>query len=436
MFCREIQLLCKAQSKESRLSMNGFFQKIMPGKKVRLVAILVIAVAAILLGAWAMSRGTVSVPTAVVERGEFTDALPLRGEVQALKSVTISAPAGAGDLRIIKIAPEGVAVKKGDVVVLFDATKTEQDLAQYKSALKSSEAEIAQAKAQERLKAEADQTAVMKAKFDVQKAKLDASKNEILSEIDGAEKKLLVADAEQALRQAEDQLKSDHDDNAAKIADAEQKRKLNLYNVQLTEHNLGTLTLRAPADGIVSLLQVWHPSGGMAVLKPGEQAWPGAPIANLPDLSTLHITVRVDESDRGRLQTGQKVTAHFDALPDREFTGQVKQISTTASQDFTGGWPFARNFAVELTLDQGDPRMRPGMSTSVRVTVDRVANAVMIPSQASFQKSGRTVAYVLQGTKFEERSIDVGRRSGDKLLIAKGLQPGEKVAMQDPTLKE
>jgi RND family efflux transporter MFP subunit len=276
----------------------------------------------------------------------------------------------------------------------------------------------------------------MSARFDVEKAKLDASKSEILAEIDGAEKKLLVADAEQKLQQAEAQLKSDHDDNAAKIADAQQKRKQNAYNVQLAEHSLAALTLRAPSSGIVSLLQVWHPSGGMSVLKPGEQAWPGAPIANLPDLSTLHITVRVDESDRGKMQSGQKVTAHFDALPDREFTGQVRQISTTATQDFTGGWPFARNFAVELSLDQTDMRLRPGMSTSVRVVVDRVANAVMIPSQASFQKSGRTVAYVLNGTKFEERAINIGRRSGDRLLVAKGLQPGEKVALQDPTLKE
>ena len=187
---------------------------------------------------------------------------------------------------------------------------------------------------------------------------------------------------------------------------------------------------------MVALLQVWHPGGGMAVLKAGEQAWPGAPIANLPDLSTLHISVRVDESERGRLQTGQKATIHFDALPDREFTGQVKQISTSASRDFTGGWPFPRNFTLEIALDQTDTRLRPGMSTSVHVTVDRVPNAIMIPAQSSFQKSGRTVVYVLNGSKFDERAIDVGRRSGDRLLIAKGLEPGEKVALQDPTSKE
>ena len=416
--------------------MPNIFRHATRGKKMKLTAILVVGVTAIVVGAWALSRGSVSIPTAVVERGEFSDALPFHGEVKALNSVAISAPSGAGDLQIVKIAPDGAPVKQGDVVVQFDATKTEQDLAQYKSALRSSDAEIAQAKAQAKLTQEADQTAVMTARFDVEKAKLDASESEILSDIDGSEKKLLVADAEQKLRQSEAQLKSDHDDNAAKIADAEQKRQQNFYNVQQSEHSLRALTLRAPASGIVALLQVWHPGRGVSVLKAGEQAWPGAPIAELPDTSTLRVSMRVDESDRGRLQVGQKVTAHFDALADRDFTGQIKEISAIATQDFTGGWPISRNFVVEIALDQSDARMRPGMTSNVRVTVDRVANAIMIPAQASFQKSGRTVAYVLNGTKFEERKIDIGRRSGDRLLIAKGLQFGEKVALQDPTLKE
>jgi HlyD family secretion protein len=416
--------------------MNKILHGAKLGTRVKAIAVVTVGVIVVIFGAWAFSRGTVTIPTAVVERGEFSDAMPFHGEVKAVQSVALSAPSGAGDLQIVRIAPDGVSVKRGDVVVQFDATKTEQDLAQYKSALNSSDAEIAQARAQSRLKEEADRTAVMKARFDVESAKLDASKNEILAEIDGAEKKLLVADAEQRLLQAAAQLKSDRADNAAKIADAEQKRKQNLYKVQQSEHSLAALTLRAPAAGIVALLQVWHPGVGMSVLKAGEQAWPGAAIAELPDLSTLHISMRVDESERGRLQLGQTITAHFDALPDRDFTGQTRQISAIATQDFSGGWPFPRNFDVEIALDQTDARLRPGMGASVRVTVDRVPNAIIIPAQASFQKSGRTVAYVLNGAKFGERTIEVGRRSGDRLLIAKGLQSGEKVAMQDPTLKE
>ena len=80
--------------------MPNIFRHATRGKKMKLTAILVVGVTAIVVGAWALSRGSVSIPTAVVERGEFSDALPFHGEVKAPNSVAISAPSGAGDLRL------------------------------------------------------------------------------------------------------------------------------------------------------------------------------------------------------------------------------------------------------------------------------------------------------------------------------------------------
>src|SRR5579872_5851509 len=121
------------------IRMRSFLQRRL-AKQLKIGAIAIMAAVALLLGAWAFSRGPALVPTAVVELGEFADAVPLHGELQVRKSVSISAPAGAGDLQIVKIAEDGAPVKQGDIVVQFDATKIEQDLAQYRSALKSSEA--------------------------------------------------------------------------------------------------------------------------------------------------------------------------------------------------------------------------------------------------------------------------------------------------------
>ncbi len=130
------------------------------------VAIIVLAGSGVVLGAVRLGKRTPTVPTIEVKRGEFLDSLQFRGEVKALKSVTISAPAEAGDLQIIKVSAEGTVVKPGDVVVEFDKTKTEQDLAQYRSSLKSAEAEIDQARAQARLTEEEDKTTVLKARYD------------------------------------------------------------------------------------------------------------------------------------------------------------------------------------------------------------------------------------------------------------------------------
>jgi HlyD family secretion protein len=130
------------------------------------------------------------------------------------------------------------------------------------------------------------------------------------------------------------------------------------------------------------------------------------------------------------------VTAHLDAIADREFSGRIAQISTIATSDFSGGWPFSRDFDLSIALDQTDQRIRPGMTARVTVVVEKIPNVLTIPVQASFQKSGQTVVYVWAGSKFEERAIQIGRRSGDRILVVHGLRPEDRVALEDPTARE
>jgi RND family efflux transporter MFP subunit len=409
-----------------RLSIQG---------KVAVIAIILVAASSVVFGAARLGRRSPTVATIEVKRGDFLDSADFRGEVKTLKSVTISAPAEAGDLRIVKLSPEGTPVEPGDLVVEFDKTKTEQDLAQYRSSLKSADAEIGQARAQARLAEEEDKTAVLKAGYEVEKAKLEASKQEIVSRIEGEEAKLKVTDAEQKLREAETKQKSDETLHKATIESKEQASKKAKYDAERAEHALAQMTLRAPSAGTVSLLQHWSGSS-MSSYRTGDRAWPGAAIAELPDATTLRISARVDETERGRLAANQPVTVQLNAIPDRQFTGHIEQIGAIASLDFSSGWPITRNFILEIVLDQTDPRLKPGISGQITVAVDRVPNAITIPAQAIFQKSGQNVAYVWRGTQFEERAIEVGRRSGDRIMVAKGVNAGEQVALKDPTSKE
>jgi HlyD family secretion protein len=411
------------------------FHRLSIQRKGMIVAIVLLAGSGVVLGAVHLGKRSPTVPTFQVRREEFLDSTQFRGEVKALKSVTISAPAEAGDLQIVKVSPEGTAVKPGDVVVEFDKTKTEQELAQYQSSLKSAEAEIGQARAQARLAQEEDKTAVLKVGYEVESARLEASKQEIVSKIEGEEAKLKVADAEQKLREAETKQKSDQTLNEATIESKEQASKKAKYDVERANRALAKMTQRAPSAGTISLLQHWSGSN-MTSYRPGDRAWPGAAIAELPDATTLRISARVDETERGRLAAKQPVTVQLNAIPDRQFTGHIEQIGAIASLDFSSGWPITRNFILEIVLDQTDPRFKPGITGQVTVIVDRVPNAVTIPTQAMFQKSGQNVAYVWRGTQFEERAIEIGRRSGDKIMVAKGVSPGEQVALKDPTLKE
>lgn len=399
-------------------------------RKLAVVVVLLVSCGAV-LGAVRWMGHSPSVPTLTIQRGEFVDSVQFRGEIKALKSIGINAPAEAGELQILKIAADGAQVKKGDVIVEFDKTRPEQELAQFRSGLKSAEAEIDQARAQARLTEEEDSTAVMKARYDIEVAKLEASKKEIVSRIEGAEAQLKVADAEQALHEAEQKLTSDRIASKATIQSKIDASRKAAYDVERTERALKQMSLIAPLAGMVSLVRGWRMDNDSA-FKPGDRAWPGAPIAELPDVSTLRISARVEETERGRLALQQPVTVHLDAIADRQFEGKIEKISTIASSDFGGGWPFPRNFDLAITLDQIDQRLKPGMTAQMTVVVERVPNAITLPAQASFQRSGKTVAYVWDGSKFQERTIEIGRLSGDRVLVVKGLKPEERVALRDP----
>jgi RND family efflux transporter MFP subunit len=388
-----------------------------------------------LLGTGHLNDRLTSIPIAEAKRGEFVDSMQLRGEMKALRSLSISAPAGAGDLLIVKLAADGSHVKKGDSVVEFDKTRTEQDLAQYKSALKAAQAEIEQTRAQARLTDEADLTAVSKAKYDLEAARLEAGKQEIISAIDGEKARLKVTDAEQKLKEAEQKLKSDRASSKATIANKVKAGEKAAFDARHALRSLNEMTLQSPSDGMVVLGQMWRPEGE-AVFKPGDRAWAGAPIAEIPDASTLRVTARVDETERGRLLEGQTVSLQLEAIPDRQFTAHIEEISTTASMDFSAGWPFPRNFMLQAVVDQSDSRLRPGMSAQLNVIVDKVSNVVTIPVQAAFQKSGRTVVYVQHGSVFHEQEIEARRRSGNQILVGKGLSGGERLALADPTGKQ
>jgi len=395
----------------------------------------IVAACVLLLGAIQYSHRAPAVPTIDVKRGEFLDSFQIRGEIAALKSIEITAPAEAGDLQILKVSADGAKVKPGDPIVEFDKTKTEQDLAQYRSSLKYASADIEQARAQAGLTEEQDLTAVSKARFDFESAQLDASKQEIVSKIQGAEAQLKVDDAKQALKEAEQKLKSDRDASKATIDGKIEASKKAAFDVERAETALSKMTLTAPAAGIVSLVPTWSPEGP-APFKAGDRAWPGATIAELPDTSSLRVTARIDETERGHLTVKQSVTVHLDAIPDKQFAGKVDEISTIASEDYTAGWPIPRNFDLRITLDQVDPRLRPGMTAQITIVVDRIPDVLIIPVEASFQKEGETFAYIWAGSKFREQKIEVSRRSGDRVVVSKGLEAGERIALEDPTTKE
>ena len=408
-----------------------------PVTRKRVLAFVVLACLVVAAGWWwRRPAGVSGIPVADVVAGDFLDTLPLRGEIKPVKSVVLNAPVvSGGDLRIVKLAGSGSAVRRGDPVVQFDTTTLQRTLEEKRSELKRAEAEIEKAGAQARMQEEQNATEQTRARNDVERARLDTTAADLLSPVDAEERRLALDDARQKLRATDEKVTSGRDANAADMESLRQKRDKALAEVKQAETNLASMTLTAPADGMVALMKNYSAAGSFSNppdFREGDRPWPGAAIAELPSMASIVAEAHVDEADRGRLQAGQAVTVRIDALPDKELTGRIADISTLARADI-GSWPPVRNFDVRISLATSDASLRPGMSATVRVVTDRVQRATLVPAASVFSKSGRTVVYVLTRGGFEERAIEVARRGSEQVAVARGVKPGERVALKDPT---
>ena len=175
------------------------------------------------------------------------------------------------------------------------------------------------------------------------------------------------------------------------------------------------------------------PFGGNQEFREGDRAWSGANVVELPDPNTLHVTGRLDESDRGRMRQGQKGTIKVDAVPDREYKVSVNEISVLARVDFSSGWPPPRNFDLKLGIEDPDARLRPGMSTTARVAVGTLPGVLLVPAEAVFVVDGRPVVYRRTRSAFEPTVVNVLRRGRDQIALASGAAVGDRIALKKPT---
>jgi multidrug efflux pump subunit AcrA (membrane-fusion protein) len=79
--------------------------------------------------------------------------------------------------------------------------------------------------------------------------------------------------------------------------------------------------------------------------------------------------------------------------------------------------------------------LRPGLLADVQITVEELPNVLHVPEQAVFQKGGKPVVYVKQKNgRFEAREVQLAEQSESMMVLSGGVEPGEIVALSDPTV--
>ena len=142
----------------------------------------------------------------------------------------------------------------------------------------------------------------------------------------------------------------------------------------------------APFNGVVTNLPVRE--GETVVV--GIQNAEGSTLMTLADMSVITAEVKVDETDIVNIQIGQPADVTVDALPGRTFKGHVTLVGDQAILRSTGiatsqsttGTEEAKDFKVVVTLDTPSDELRPGLSTTAKITTAHKTNVLTIPIQA------------------------------------------------------
>ena len=157
-------------------------------------------------------------------------------------------------------------------------------------------------------------------------------------------------------------------------------------------------------------------------------------LGDIPDLHTLELAGRIEETDRGRISATQDVVVRVDALPELVLPAKVSQISPLAETSMNE-FPPTRSFTASATILHPDPRLRPGMNGGMDIVVNRVPNAIAIPTKALFTRAGKPIVYLANGGRYRPVEVKVEARNPDEVAVS-GIPAGATVALVDVERKD
>jgi HlyD family secretion protein len=370
-------------------------------------------------------------PLATAHKGDFLVLVRSRGELTARRSEQLAAPLDVTDLQIVWAAPAGGEIKKGQSVIRFDPSRTQQDLNEKNSSLQQAQSTLDQAVAQARITEDQDKLDLSTAQYNVEKARLEASKQTIMSAIQGEESRIDLGLAEEKLKVQQTAMVTHKKSAEQKIAALERGRDTSKRLVELIQYQLTLMDLKSPLDGVINYMPNYS-QGWMNAqpFKVGDHAVPGGILAEIPDLSTLEMESKVDEVDRGRIAVGDTVLVHVDAFPEKVITAKLISITPLTEESFNE-WPPTRSFRAFAKLDNPDPRMRPGMNAASDVVETKIPNAISIPAKGLFTISGKPAVYVKVNGQYLATAVRIKAKNPDEVAI-EGIDAGTMVALAEP----
>ncbi|HLY98193.1 MAG TPA: efflux RND transporter periplasmic adaptor subunit [Candidatus Angelobacter sp.] len=355
----------------------------MSGKKIAIIVGVIVLLGGAIVGFTVNTqKNVIAVQTGKVLREDVVSQVTASGEIKPKTFVNVGANAMGRITRLF--VTEGQKVKRGQMLAQLENVQSSADVAAMRATLSSNEtdavaAEAALKTAQAQLNSSSADAAAKKIDFQraegLYKADLiarsDYDAKKAAAEISAA----VVAQDQARVAQAKATLDSSH----GHIGQA----KANLTHASDV---LSKSTYAAPFDGVVTYVPVHE--GETVVM--GIQNSPGSTLMTVADMSVITAEVHVDETDIVNVALGQAAEITIDALPGKTFHGEVTEIGDNAIVRSTGlattqstsSSQEAKDFKVVITLKDPPQTVRPGLSTTAKITTGSAHQVLTIPIQA------------------------------------------------------
>lgn len=377
---------------------------------------------------------TNQIPETKVVKGTFYVDVFEEGEVEAIRSINITSPNISwryGNLKITQIVKDGMEVKTGDTLVVFDAAEVRKAVVEAESRLAMNRAELERMSAQhqsdlEELRSDLEVTKIAQ---EISKIRYESAGYE--ANIKRKEIELNLEKANIALARAKEQV-----ENRIKIQKEELKQKnlsinQDLARVAEANETLDKLYLTSPAPGIAIVNKNWSTGNKFQV---GDQCWSGFPLIQLPDLTALRSTVKINEVDISKISKGLKVTIKPDAFSDSIYKGEVMSVANLAvNKDDKSK---IKVFPVEIKILQAGKDLLPGLTVSCRIIIDEIEKVLYVPLDAVVSEGIQSFVFLKKGAKFIKTPVETGISNSDYTIITKGLAEGDIVSLGDPTISK
>ena len=284
------------------------------------------------------------------------------GEIAAVNSKAFTLPRYGRnfyEMKVIGILEHGAILNEGDSILQLDPTEVKKFIVDRETNLEAQVASFEMLKVNQENRMN-EQESRMKneiATFNLRKIQLESSRFE-----PDKIRKIKILEFKQAEIMLEKEKKKlalskvigDYDYRIQEIRVNQTKTDIqNAYDI------LPNLTIRTPIPGV---FQIARNNRTGNLLKVGDQIYPGANMASVPELKWMKINTQINETDFLKIRVGQKVAVRLDAMPKIVFDGEVEYIGRLCY--LKDNKSKQKIFDVEVKILKVDERLKPGMTVS------------------------------------------------------------------------